>query len=1100
MINRCLCIFSVAALSLLLTSNLTWAQATAELAGRVTDESGAVLPGVTVSATQTDTGCQRSVVTDGTGAWIMSNLPTGPYRLEVSLQGFRTYVQTGLVLQVGATPTINTELAVGNLEETVSVEAAAPLVDVRSAGISSVVEQERIVELPLQGREVTDLIILAGGAFQAGRPGNKGFQGGVQITVAGSMLAGIAYTLDGAMHNDVSSDGGLPLPFPDAMQEFQVATSGLSAQNGMHAGAAVSAVTKSGTNTWSGNAFEFLRDRRFNATSPFAATGPDGKHLDDGLRRNQYGGTLGGPLVRDRLFVFGAYQGTKITVAPTDNIAYVPTAAMLAGDFTTFASPACNSGRQIALRAPFVNNRVDPRLFSPAALNLTARLPKTDNPCGETKFGLPQQRDQWQGVTRLDYQLSGNNSVFGRYIATKHDELSGISLSGGNPLASLRPNIDNLAQTMTVGHTVVLGNNTVNAVRAAFNRTAVNRFNDDHFTPSDLGAKLYNNSPTRETQLTVTGGFQIGQGQSTKSTGDNNAFQVSNELTMARGRHQLGFGANIAYWSVEMWAYSRGNGQFTFSGQNTGLGMADFLLGQTSAFVQGNKVGVHFTQWYQGVYAQDAWRATDRITVNAGLRWEPYSGQQFIDTSVAHFSRERFDQRLKSTVFANAPAGFTYYGDPDFPDRSGTKMQWLNLGPRVGVAWDVSGDGRLAVRSSYGLAYDFPAAETWWNAAGGPPYSNRLSLTNPPGGLDDPYATVGGSPFPLVTNRDMQFIPFGLFGAVDPDNNSPRVQQWNLSVERQLGADWGVSASYLGSHSDRFLGSVEQNQGVYLGQGPCTLPNGISYPVCTVPANLNNRRVLSLANPQEGQYVSTLELLDDVTTMDYQGLKLAFQRRSVNGVRLNGNWTWGRCMGGIIVRGGSGDGDNGGGAAYENSADLDYDRGHCNWDQTHLANVTVGYLSPQMAGALGALASNWQFSGIVGGRSGDWLTVTTGVTGFTGRNTSRVDQVSDEVYGDKTLLNYLNRAAFANPAPGTFGNHKRNSIKGPGAWKADLAVSRLFSWGVAQKVELRFETFNLFNTFNWGNPITILSSGNFGRIQSASGDPRILQFGIKYAF
>ena len=231
--------------------------------------------------------------------------------------------------------------------------------------------------------------------------------------------------------------------------------------------------------------------------------------------------------------------------------------------------------------------------------------------------------------------------------------------------------------------------------------------------------------------------------------------------------------------------------------------------------------------------------------------------------------------------------------------------------------------------------------------------------------------------------------------------------------------------------------------------------------------------------------MSTLELLDDVTTMDYQGLKLAFQRRSVNGVRLNGNWTWGRCMGGVIVRGGSGDGDNGGGAAYENSADLDYDRGHCNWDQTHLANVTVGYLSPQMAGALGALASNWQFSGIVGGRSGDWLTVTTGVTAFTGSvNTSRVDQVSDDVYGDKTLANYLNRAAFAQPAPGTFGNHKRNSIKGPGAWKADLAVSRLFSWGAAQKVELRFETFNLFNTFNWGNPITTLSSGNFGRIQT----------------
>src|SRR5687768_17639165 len=174
--NRCLRSIALVGLSLVLMSGTAWAQATAELAGRVTDESGAVLPGVTVTATQTDTRVERSTVTDGTGAWIMSNLPTGPYRLEVSLQGFRTYVQTGLVLQVGATPTINTELAVGNLEETVSVEAAAPLVDVRSAGISSVVEQERIVELPLQGREVTDLIILAGGAFQAGRPGNKGFR------------------------------------------------------------------------------------------------------------------------------------------------------------------------------------------------------------------------------------------------------------------------------------------------------------------------------------------------------------------------------------------------------------------------------------------------------------------------------------------------------------------------------------------------------------------------------------------------------------------------------------------------------------------------------------------------------------------------------------------------------------------------------------------------------------------------------------------------------------------------------------------------------------------------------------------------------------
>ncbi len=328
-------------------------------------------------------------------------------------------------------------------------------------------------------------------------------------------------------------------------------------------------------------------------------------------------------------------------------------------------------------------------------------------------------------------------------MATKHDEKSSLSLSGGNALAAANPNIDNLAQSLTVGHTAVLGSNMVNALRVAYNRTAVQRFNDDFFTPSDLGAKLYNNSPVRETQLAVTGGFNISRAQATKATANNNAFQVSNEVTLVRGGHQLGFGANLAYWTVEMWAFSRGNGEYAFNGQNTGLGLADFLLGRPSQFVQGSRIGLAFHHWYQGLYAQDAWRATERITVNAGLRWEPYSGQQIEAGSVAHFSPDGFRQGVKSTQFVNAPAGFTYFGDPGYDRQSGFKMQWWNLAPRLGLAWDVSGDGRMAVRASYGIAYDFPAGETWFNAAAGPPYSNRLTLTNPTGGFEDPFAGIG---------------------------------------------------------------------------------------------------------------------------------------------------------------------------------------------------------------------------------------------------------------------------------------------------------------------------------------------------------------------
>src|SRR5207237_1476185 len=263
--TRFLRVACTAALVVLFTSAPTWAQGTAELNGRVTDESGAVLPGVTVTATQTDTGFSRTDVTDAAGSYLMPNLPIGRYRLEVMLQGFRTYVQTGIVLQVGATPTINAVLALGALEEAVTVEAAAPLVDVRSAGISNVVEQERIVELPLQGRQVTDLLVISGAAVQTGSVSSRGFPGGVNISVAGGLPTGVGYTLDGAVHNNPQQNTNLPLPFPDALQEFRVATSGLSAQNGVHSGAAVNAITKSGTNRFSGNAFEFLRDHRFNA-------------------------------------------------------------------------------------------------------------------------------------------------------------------------------------------------------------------------------------------------------------------------------------------------------------------------------------------------------------------------------------------------------------------------------------------------------------------------------------------------------------------------------------------------------------------------------------------------------------------------------------------------------------------------------------------------------------------------------------------------------------------------------------------------------------------------------------------------------------------
>src|SRR5436190_4093946 len=338
---------------LLLPSAVLAQLSTGQISGRITDDSGAVLPGVTVTVVQTETGQTRTTVTDASGLYVLPNLATGPYRLEAALQGFRTYAQTGIVLQVAATPSINVVLGIGNLEQTVSVEAAAPIVDVQSAGISDVVDNEKIVELPLQGRQVTDLIVLAGAAVQTGTVGSRNFPGGVNISVAGGVPTGVGYLLDGATHNSPQSNVNLPMPFPDALQEFRVQTSGLSAQNGMHAAASVNAITKSGTNNFHGNGFEFLRDHRLNAKSPFAVI-KDGKRQDDGLQRHQFGGTIGGPIARDKLFFFGGYQGTALRFRPADQIAFVPTASMLAGDFTAFAAPSCNNGRPVNLAAGVV--------------------------------------------------------------------------------------------------------------------------------------------------------------------------------------------------------------------------------------------------------------------------------------------------------------------------------------------------------------------------------------------------------------------------------------------------------------------------------------------------------------------------------------------------------------------------------------------------------------------------------------------------------------------------------------------------------------------------------------------------------------------------
>jgi hypothetical protein len=1076
------------------------AQATAQISGTVKDSSGGVLPGADVNATQTDTGVKRSTVTDEGGNYTLSNLPIGPYRLEVSLSGFRSYVQTGIVLQVNADPVIPVVLSLGNLNETISVVSATPLVETRSPSIGTVIENERIEELPLNGRQATDLIILAGAAVTGPGATSRSMQGGAGISVAGGQAFGVAYLLDGATHNNPYDNLNLPLPFPDAMQEFRVETSSTNANNGMHSGASVNMVTKSGTNLYHGDLFEFVRNHRFNAKDPFARV-VNGERQSDGLSRNQFGGTLGGPIATDRMFFFGAYQGTRLRQQPADVFAFIPTAQMLAGDWTTFASAQCNATGNIQLRAPFVNNRVEPSQFSPAAVRIVNRLGvTTTDPCGRVNYTTTRPLDDNQFIGKVDLQLNSNHSIFGRYMVTTVVQIPPFAETG-NILSTNLGGRDNIAHSLTVGDTMVLSNSTVNSLRFAWNYTDIHRTHEPFgFSAPDVGINTYSYLD-EYMLLNITGGFQLGGGTESEARFKTPTFHVSDDLTVIRGNHQYGIGGSFGYWNSVSNANVRSPGQFTFNGSLVGLGLADFMVGRLFEYTQAVPNTLDMKQLYIGLYAADTWKLGSRATLNYGLRWEPGLAQQIRNGAIYNFSLDRYLRNERSTVFRNAPAGFLYPGDDGFVNgNAGMKDHWLQFSPRVGFAYDLTGDGRTVLRGGYALSYDFVNAQFHLNTSVAWPWGAEVRFNDPAGRFDNPFLGSGqANIFPLTFDQNSPFGLFGPYVAMDPNIDTPRQQSWNVTLQKQIGENLAVTGSYLGSYSDRLWNVLSLNQGVYI-PGSCTLqtPTGPQFfATCTSTATLNFRRELTMQNFDQGKYLGAVDLHTALGEQRYRGMLLSVNRRSANGVSVQANYTLSKCEG-HATQGGTTPNINSG---YVNPDNIDYDYGACTQDRRHLFNLTAVYQTPEFANATARiLASNWRVSGVFRAYSGDPLTVTvTGDPAGTGIGGQRATIVMDDVYGDGTVNNFLNPAAFVRPANGAYGDQVRGSFTGPGDRLVDIAIVRAFRFGT-HRIEARVESFNGFNWFRMGNPGTNLNApATFGRITTA-GAPRVMQFAVKYSF
>ena len=1100
---------SKVALTLLVACAGLWGQAasTAQINGTVRDASGLPVPDAALKATQTATGLVRTGTSGADGAYVFTNLPIGPYILEITKDGFSKYVQSGILLQVDSNPTIDAALKVGSVAEQVMVQSDAAMVETHSTGVGQVVDSQRVVELPLNGRNATELIFLAGMANVGNNIGSISSVRNyptVVVSVAGGQGNGMTYLLDGANHNDAINNLNLPLPFPDALQEFKVETSALPAQYGLHAAAAVNAVTKSGTNEFHGDLFEFLRNGDFNARDFFAPR-------RDTLKRNQFGGTAGGPLRKEKLFFFLGYQGTTQRSEPSQNIAYVPTAAMLAGDFTTIASPACNGGKQISLPASqgFVNNRISPSAFNPAALNIEGRLPISTDPtgCGRVNFGLLSNSDEHLGLARLDYQVTPRHSLFGRFYIANLD--SPTTYDGKDALTLNTNTFHDRVYSLALGDTYLISANVVSSFRVGANRSELPKIPDNFATWKDLGVNA-NSFQAPNPRLSVTGnGFNIGSGSSIlniANTGPN--YNLAEDISIVKGAHQLGFGANYLHTLMNLVSGINATGLATFNGSVSGMPLADFLLGNASNWAQGNANGFYDRQHYIGLYAQDTWKATPRLTVSYGVRWEPYLAIYSKYGMFNHFDSALFAQNVHSSVYVNAPAGEVFPGDSQYPCGQSVECDnYKKFVPRFGLVWDPKGDGRMTVRAAYGMFTDRANIYSLTAYGQDAPFGNVISLTNVK--LNDPWANYpGGNPLPIPLSKNMSFPAFGAYVTHPFNLKETYLHQWNLSLQRQIGADWLVTANYLGNTTIHFRTENQLNPAAFLGLGPCAI-NGVNYATCSTTANTNQRRLLYLQNPAQGQFYSIVSLLDDGGTASYEGLYLSVQRRFSHNVSMLANYTWSHCISDVWN---DFTGNNGVSSGTPNNRRAD--RGNCaTSDQRQVFNLSMVAQTPRFSSrVLRWAASGWQISPIIKIKSAQFFTATTGVdNALNGQQgtAQRPNLLAANPYAANPSVNgWMSASAFAAPAPGTYGNLGAYNLKGRGIFQLDFGLSRTFRLQEKKALQFRGEAFNLPNHLNASTPVAALNSGSFGKIQSdisgtsglSAGDPRIVQLALKFIF
>ncbi len=1092
---------------------------TSTVSGNVADPTGAILAGAKVVITNTDTAQARTVTTGSSGSFSIPDLASGPYRLEVSIPGFDTYVDRGIVLEVGSNPSFEVKLSIGDISQQVVVEAnSGAMVETQSNGIGQVIDQQQVVDLPLNGRDPTQLIALAGATTTAPAGdlnSNKNFPT-ITISVAGGLPNGVAYSLDGGFHNDIFNNLNLPLPFPDALQEFKVETNSLPAQYGNHAAAAVNASTKSGTNRFHGDAFEFVRNYMFNAANFFGYNLTTGAKTRDSLKRNQFGGTIGGPVLRNRLFSFAGVQQTILRSNPSNNLIQLPTVAEENGDFTEAiacynATPA-NASKQLKnLPAPYVNNILPSGAISPFAKAVFATgIPTGSSACVQSNVPISANSVAREIPARVDYTINPRQSVFARYFYGKYNLPSNVL--PGDILTANTVVQTNTDQSLVLGHTFVVTQNLVNSFRATGNRTVGLRAIPPYFNATDVGSNIYQLPALgKYIGLSITNGFGFGQNPGYFNTA---AFQFNNDVSYLKGRHQMAFGAVFQYGYENTVNNRLSNGTFTFSGVNDGYsvyGYADFLAGSMSAFQQGNPDLENDKLKYFAAYAQDSFKQSRHVTFNYGVRFEPYIPFKNTNGRTENFSVPGFVANARSAKYTNAPAGLLFAGDPGQPSSSYNFGKYDVFEPRVGVIIDPSNNGTMSIRAGYGIFYDAPQLFFDTRYSNSAPYGSTISLS---GNLNpaNPYATyAGGNPFPALSQLGPN-VPFPTAGVYvnQPLHLQPMyLQQWNLSVQKQLGP-WLVGTTYLGNKTTHLPTSFEQNPALYVpgitaatlgapGVGCTPTQYGTALgAACSTTNNTQARRYLTSLSAANGPAYSTIGTYDDGGIANYNGVLVSVQHRG-KVFNIVSNYTFAKCMSDAETTELTG-------PSYVIPGNRHASYSVCDSDRRQVANVSVIMNMPRLKNRKeDLLLGGWGLSTILTARTGGHFSATTGVdNALSGIGNQQAIQIGNayadpSVFGRFGTTNRLIKASFVAPATGTYTTTPPLTLTGPGSYELDMSLQRNFHVTEGQQVQFRWEVFNVPNEVILGNPSSGLTSTTYGTISTA-GDPRIMQLALKYLF